>query len=112
MSQPNDRDTKIYVAGLPWITRTEGLRSYFEQFGEIINANVVCDRATRRSRGFGFVTFREAESARRACENPNPKIDGRVASCKLAFIGARVHNNQSNQNGLATIFSNSINLYS
>lgn len=57
MSQPNQRDTKIYVAGLAWVTKTEGLRSYFEQFGEIDDANVVCDRKTGRSRGFGFVSI-------------------------------------------------------
>ncbi|KAF8056721.1 hypothetical protein N665_1269s0008 [Sinapis alba] len=98
MSLPNDRETKIYVAGLPWITKTEGLRNYFEQFGEIVYANVVCDRATKRSKGFGFVTFKEAESAKSACEDPNPTIDGRKTSCKLAYLGARVHNNLSNQN--------------
>ncbi|KAG7534113.1 RNA-binding domain superfamily, partial [Arabidopsis thaliana x Arabidopsis arenosa] len=89
MFQPNDRETKIYVAGLPWITRTEGLRNYFERFGEIVYANVVCDG----------VTFREAESATRACENPNHVIDGRTVDCKLAYLGARVHNNQPNQYG-------------
>ncbi|CAL9243433.1 unnamed protein product [Arabidopsis halleri] len=99
MFQPNDRETKIYVAGLPWITRTEGLRNYFERFGEIVYANVVCDGATQRSKGFGFVTFKEAESATRACENPNHVIDGRTVDCKLAYIGARVHNNQPNQYG-------------
>ncbi|CAH8361836.1 unnamed protein product [Eruca vesicaria subsp. sativa] len=103
MSLPNDRETKIYVAGLPWITKTEGLRNYFEQFGEIVYANVVCDRATKRSKGFG-----EAESTERACEDPNPTIDGRKASCKVAYLGARVHNNQSNRNGLVSMFSNSI----
>ncbi|KAH0937742.1 hypothetical protein HID58_005203, partial [Brassica napus] len=101
MSLPNDIETKIYVAGLPWITKTESLRNYFEQFGEIVYANVVCDRATKRSKGFGFITFKEAESANRACEDPNPTIDGRKTSCKLAYLGARVHNNQSNENGLA-----------
>lgn len=48
--------TKIYVGGLPWTTREEGLRSYFEQFGEIIHVNVVCDRAIDRSQGYGFVS--------------------------------------------------------
>ncbi|KAL0728929.1 hypothetical protein Bca4012_025022 [Brassica carinata] len=101
MSLPNDTEKKIYVAGLPWITKTEGLRNYFEQFGEIVYAKVVCDRATKRSKGFGFVTFKEAESAKSACEDPNPTIDGRKTSCKLAYLGARIHNNLSNQNGLA-----------
>ncbi|CDY51790.1 BnaC02g44770D [Brassica napus] len=89
MSLPNDIETKIYVAGLPWITKTESLRNYFEQFGEIVYANVVCDRATKRSKGFGFITFKEAESANRACEDPNPTIDGRKTNCKLAYLGAR-----------------------
>lgn len=89
--------TKIYVGGLPWSTRNEGLRSYFQQFGEIIHVNVVCDRETGRSEGYGFVTFRDAESATRACENPKPIIDGREAKCNLAYIGARVNNNQNCQ---------------
>ncbi|KAG5409327.1 hypothetical protein IGI04_005646 [Brassica rapa subsp. trilocularis] len=108
MSLPNDIETKIYVAGLPWITKTESLRNYFEQFGEIVYANVVCDRATKRSKGFGFITFKEAESANRACEDPNPTIDGRKTSCKLAYLGARVHNNQSNENGTSIIATGSI----
>ncbi|KAG7537814.1 RNA recognition motif domain [Arabidopsis suecica] len=97
--QPNDRETKFFVAGLLWITRTESLISYFERFGVIVNANVVCDGATQRSKRFGFVTFREAESATRACENPNHVIDGRTVNCKIAYLGARIHNNQPNQYG-------------
>ncbi|XP_019086403.1 PREDICTED: RNA-binding protein 24-like [Camelina sativa] len=92
-------DTKIYVGGLPWKTRKEGLISFFEPFGEIIHANVVCDRETGRSQGFGFVTFKDAKSAKRACKDPNPKIYGRVANCNLAYHGARVPNNQPIQYG-------------
>ncbi|CAH2070063.1 unnamed protein product [Thlaspi arvense] len=103
MSQPNVNPnfnttyTKIYVGGLPWITREEGLRSFFKQFGEIIHANVVCNRETGRSEGFGFVTFRDAEAATRACQNQFPVIDGRVAKCNLAYLGARVNNNQNDR---------------
>jgi len=85
------------VGGLPWETRNEGLRSYFEQFGDIIHVNMVCDRETGRSEGYGFVTFRDAESATRACQNPKPVIDGREAKCNLAYIGGRVNNNQNAQ---------------
>ncbi|CAN8289000.1 unnamed protein product [Cochlearia groenlandica] len=76
--------TKLYVTGLPWITRDDGLISYFQQFGEILHANVVCDRSIDRSQGYGFVTFRDVESAKRACANPNSTIDGRTTSCRLA----------------------------
>ncbi|EOA14464.1 hypothetical protein CARUB_v10027673mg, partial [Capsella rubella] len=92
------RFTKIYLGGLPWKTRKEGLISFFQRFGEIIHANVVCDRETDRSQGYGFVTFKDAESATRACKNPNPTIEGRVASCNLAYVGAKVKHNQSNTN--------------
>ncbi|CAH2070064.1 unnamed protein product [Thlaspi arvense] len=102
MSQPQNLDTtytKIFVGGLPWVTRSEGLRSFFQQFGEIIHVNVVCDRATKRSKGYGFVTFKDAESATRACVNPSPKIDGRIATCKLASDGQNINQNQPNITG-------------
>ncbi|KAL1206620.1 putative RNA-binding protein ARP1 [Cardamine amara subsp. amara] len=112
MSQDNANqkfDTKyrkIYVGDLFWETTEEGLRSFFEPFGEIIHANVVCNRETRRSEGYGFVTFRDAEAATRACENPNPIIDGRKTKCNLAYIGARVYNDQNQPNQNAQQFVN------
>jgi len=51
--------TKIYVGGLPWTTRKEGLINFFKRFGEIIHVNVVCDRETDRSQGYGFVSNQE-----------------------------------------------------
>ncbi|XP_010537079.1 PREDICTED: RNA-binding protein 24-like [Tarenaya hassleriana] len=102
MSQQNHNTdtthTKIFVGGLAWATRTEGLRRFFEQFGEITETLVVCERHTGRSKGYGFVTFAEANSAARACQNPYPIIDGRQANCNLAYLGAR-RNSQLNQTG-------------
>ncbi|CAD5334805.1 unnamed protein product [Arabidopsis thaliana] len=92
--------TKIYVGGLPWTTRKEGLINFFKRFGEIIHVNVVCDRETDRSQGYGFVTFKDAESATRACKDPNPTIEGRITNCKLAFVGAKVKPNQSQPSNL------------
>jgi hypothetical protein len=48
---------KIFVRELAWKTSSETLRKVFEQFGEVVEASVVCDRLSGRSRGFGFVTF-------------------------------------------------------
>lgn len=79
--------TKVFVGGLAWETRSETMRRYFEQFGEILEAVVITDKNTGRSKGYGFVTFRDPESARRACANPNPVIDGRRANCNLASLG-------------------------
>jgi len=51
---------KIFVGNLPFSTTSEELKEVFAAYGEVISANVVTDRATGRSRGFGFV---EMESA-------------------------------------------------
>ncbi|KAG0464462.1 hypothetical protein HPP92_020531 [Vanilla planifolia] len=79
--------TKVFVGGLAWETQSETLRHYFEQFGEILEAVVISDKYTGRSKGYGFVTFRHPESASGACFNPNPIIDGRRANCNLASLG-------------------------
>ncbi|XP_072978767.1 probable RNA-binding protein ARP1 isoform X1 [Typha angustifolia] len=79
--------TKVFVGGLAWETKSETLRQYFDRFGEILEAVVISDKNTGRSKGYGFVTFRDPESARRACMDPNPVIDGRQANCNLASLG-------------------------
>ncbi|KAL6573383.1 hypothetical protein OROHE_001842 [Orobanche hederae] len=79
--------TKVFVGGLAWETQSETMRRYFEQFGEILEAVVITDKNTGRSKGYGFVTFRDSESARRACVDPAPIIDGRRANCNLASLG-------------------------
>ncbi|AQK81946.1 uncharacterized protein [Zea mays] len=79
--------TKVFVGGLAWETRSEGLRAHFEVYGDILEAVVITDRATGRSKGYGFVTFQDPESARMACMDPYPVIDGRRANCNLAILG-------------------------
>ncbi|KFK37443.1 hypothetical protein AALP_AA4G257500 [Arabis alpina] len=81
--------TKIFVGGLAWETQRDTMRRYFEQFGEIVEAVVITDKNTGRSKGYGFVTFKEGEAAMRACQNMNPVIDGRRANCNLACLGAQ-----------------------
>eukprot|EP00249_Psilotum_nudum_P017480 c26343_g1_i4 orf=633-932(+) len=62
--------TKVFVGGLAWETQREAMLQYFEQFGEILEAVVITDKNTGRSKGYGFVTFRDPEAARRACADP------------------------------------------
>jgi RNA recognition motif-containing protein len=70
---------KLFVGGLSWGTTDEGLHAAFSQFGEIVEAKVITDRETGRSRGFGFVTFAQEESATSAAaEMNNSKLDGRT----------------------------------
>lgn len=48
--------TKVFVGGLAWETQNETLRLHFEQFGEILEAVVITDKNTGRSKGYGFVS--------------------------------------------------------
>ena len=47
--------TKIFVGGLAWGTRRDSMKSYFQQFGEILEAVIIFDKHTGRSKGYGFV---------------------------------------------------------
>ena len=55
----------IYVGNLAFSTDESSLRSLFGQFGEVTSANVITDRETGRSRGFGFVEM-DSDAARSA----------------------------------------------
>lgn len=55
----------IYVGNLSYTTDQDSLRAAFSPFGEVISANVISDRETGRSRGFGFVEM-NAEDAKAA----------------------------------------------
>ena len=70
---------KLFVGGLSWGTTDEGLHGAFSKFGEIAEAKVITDRETGRSRGFGFVTFANDESAASAIGEMNgTELDGRT----------------------------------
>lgn len=69
---------RIYVGNLSYDMTTDGLREYFEQFGQVNDATVVSDRMTGRSRGFGFVEMANDDEGRAAIEATNGKeLDGR-----------------------------------
>jgi RNA recognition motif-containing protein len=70
---------KLFVGGLSWTTRDAELREAFERYGEVLEAQVVTDRDTGRSRGFGFVTYvqpTEADEAVQALDGT--VLDGRT----------------------------------
>src|SRR5262245_9534198 len=54
---------KLFVGGLSFNTTDDELREGFERFGEIVEAKVIVDRDTVRSRGFGVVTVKDPGSA-------------------------------------------------
>lgn len=70
---------KLFVGSLAWATTDDGLKAAFEQFGAITEAKVITDRATGRSRGFGFVTFNDDAAAEKAKSEMDGKmLDGRA----------------------------------
>lgn len=69
---------RVFVGGLSWGTDSAGLRAAFEAYGDVEDAHVVTDRETGRSRGFGFVTFVNDQSADEAIDAMNDaELDGR-----------------------------------
>ncbi|OQE29789.1 hypothetical protein PENSTE_c002G10213 [Penicillium steckii] len=78
--------SKLFVHGLSWHTTDETLCEGFQQYGQIQEAIVVKDRATLRSRGFGFVRFAtEAEADAAMSAMNNQEFDGRVIRVDKAF---------------------------
>ena len=73
-----DVEFRCFVGGLAWATSDRSLEEAFSQYGEIIDSKIINDRETGRSRGFGFVTFKDEQSLRDAIEGMNGQsLDGR-----------------------------------
>ena len=75
----------IFVAKLSFNTSSEGLREAFEQFGEVQSANVINDRETGRSKGFGFVEMADDSQGKAAIAAlDNTDLDGNTIVVKKA----------------------------
>jgi len=82
---------KIFVGGLSHQTKETVLRSHFSTFGEVIDAVVLHDPGGGRPRGFGFVTFADAESALSVISYGRyHHVDGRHVEVKLAIPKAHM----------------------
>ena len=70
---------KVYVGNLPFSVDDEKLREFFSSFGEITEVQVIKDKFSGRSKGFGFVTFASKEDAEKAVAKMNDKeVEGRT----------------------------------
>ena len=70
--------TKLFVGSLAWATTDDSLAALFSQVGTVTSARVITDRATGRSKGFGFVEMSTDEEAQKAVAELNGKdLDGR-----------------------------------
>ncbi|KAL8125735.1 hypothetical protein AgCh_013122 [Apium graveolens] len=71
--------SKLFVGGLSFYTTDNGLSEAFSQYGQVVEATVVIDRVSDRSKGFGFVTFASEDEADKAVTEMNGKqLNGRV----------------------------------
>ena len=76
---------KLYVGNLSYDTDSSGLQQMFEPFGTVQSAQVVTDRETGRSRGFGFVEMGSGEQAQAAITALNGRgVDGRALTVNEA----------------------------
>ncbi|KAI4335905.1 hypothetical protein L6164_014502 [Bauhinia variegata] len=77
--------SKLFIGGLPYSTDERSLQEAFSRYGTVVDARVVKDRETGRSRGFGFVTFTSVEEASSAIQALDQKdLHGRIVSVDYA----------------------------
>ena len=71
---PNDPG-KMFIGGLSWQTTPESIREYFSSFGDLAEVMVMKDPATRRSRGFGFITFSDPTGVEKVLKYPVHQVN-------------------------------------
>jgi RNA recognition motif-containing protein len=78
-------NNRLYVGNLSWSTSNESLRDAFSSSGKVVEAKVMTERETGRSRGFGFVTYSTEQEANAAVEVMNATtLDGRQIKVAIA----------------------------
>jgi len=69
---------KVFVGNLPFKTDANGLKDLFSKYGELEDFTVITDKYTRRSKGFGFVTFvNDANADKAIAELNESELEGR-----------------------------------
>jgi len=75
---------KLFIGGLDYKTSEETLRAHFEKWGDIVDCVVMRDPQTKRSRGFGFITYTNSKMVDEAQQARPHKVDGREVEPKRA----------------------------
>uniref|UniRef100_A0ABI7XMR1 Heterogeneous nuclear ribonucleoproteins A2/B1 n=1 Tax=Felis catus TaxID=9685 RepID=A0ABI7XMR1_FELCA len=84
LGREKEQFRKLFIGGLSFETTEESLRNYYEQWGKLTDCVVMRDPASKRSRGFGFVTFSSMAEVDAAMAARPHSIDGRVVEPKRA----------------------------
>jgi RNA recognition motif-containing protein len=89
---------KLFVGGLSWGTDDNSLQAAFSHYGNVTEAKVIMERDTGRSRGFGFVTFQDAQEASAAISGlDGAELDGRAIRVNVA--GDKPRGNRGGRGG-------------
>ncbi|MCB0417291.1 MAG: RNA-binding protein [Bdellovibrionaceae bacterium] len=76
---------KLFVGNLPYSATNAELNDWFSPFGTVESANLITDRATGRSKGFGFVEMANDDEAQAAIDELNGKeVEGRALTVNEA----------------------------
>ncbi|HTQ50920.1 MAG TPA: hypothetical protein VMJ12_09435 [Candidatus Acidoferrales bacterium] len=78
-------NTQVYVDNLAAVTTEGDLKNLFSAYGNVMDVNIAVDRASRKPRGFGFVTMATPEGARAAIQALNGKA---IGTCTLTVSPA------------------------
>ena len=70
--------SKLFIGNIPYSINSDSLREAFAKIGDVSDANIVTDRETGRSRGFGFIEYKNDADAKKAISQLNgSELDGR-----------------------------------
>ncbi|XP_072117899.1 heterogeneous nuclear ribonucleoprotein A3 isoform X2 [Mobula birostris] len=83
-SKEPEQIRKLFIGGLSFETNEDSLRKHFEQWGQLTDCVVMREAASKRSRGFGFVTYSTVSEVDAAMSARPHKVDGRVVEPKRA----------------------------
>ena len=77
--------TKLFVGKLSFDTTNDSLQALFAQYGKVVSAQVIIDRGTNQSKGFGFVEMEDQAAAQAAINALNGKeFEGRTIAVNIA----------------------------
>ncbi|KAH9893943.1 hypothetical protein C8Q73DRAFT_647325 [Cubamyces lactineus] len=80
------RNTRYFVGGLSHSTTSDSMRTFFSQYGKVVDCTVMVDRETGRSKGFGFVTFEDASNTEQLVGQANLFLDDKQVRALALFV--------------------------